>query len=78
METVNVYEAKTRLSKLIDQAASGTDVIIARNGRPVARLTQIVAEKRPIRFGVLKGEVQISNDFDDPLPLDIAAAFEGS
>lgn len=75
METVNIYEAKTRLSRLIDEAASGNDVIIARNGRPVARLTSIVAEKRPIRFGVLKGEVRIGDDFDDPLPPDIAAGF---
>lgn len=77
MEIVNVYDAKTRLSKLIDEAAGGNDVIIARNGRPVARLTRIVAEKQPIRFGVLKGKVHISDDFDAPLPPDVIAGFEG-
>ena len=48
-QTVNIYEAKTKLSKLVDLASSGTDVVIARAGKPVARLTSLKNEKRPVR-----------------------------
>jgi prevent-host-death family protein len=75
--TINIYEAKTRLSKLVDMAASGTDVVIARAGKPVARLTRLKDEKRPIRFGLLEGEGWIAEDFDGPLPDEIQAQFEG-
>jgi prevent-host-death family protein len=74
---VNIYEAKTQLSKLVDQAARGEDVIIARNGKPIARLTTLKQEKLPVRFGLLKGEIWIADDFDAPLPDDILAGFEG-
>jgi prevent-host-death family protein len=72
---VNIYEAKTRLSALIDQAATGQDVIIARAGKPVARLTRL--EERKVRFGGLKGKFKVPDDFDAPLPDSIIAAFEG-
>jgi prevent-host-death family protein len=74
---VNIYEAKTRLSALVDQAAAGQDVIIARAGKPVARLTQLDERKRKIRFGRLKGKFKVPDDFDAPLPASIIAAFEG-
>jgi prevent-host-death family protein len=77
MQTVNIYEAKTQLSKLVDLASSGTDVIIARAGKPMARLTSLKQEKRPIVFGLLEGEGWIADDFNDPLPDDLQAAFEG-
>jgi prevent-host-death family protein len=77
METVNVYEAKTKLSKLLDIAAAGTDVIIARAGKPVARLTSLKEEKQPLVFGLLEGKGWIADDFDDPLPDELQAAFEG-
>lgn len=75
--TVNIYEAKTKLSKLVDTAANGEDVIIARNGKPVARLTSLQQEKLPVRFGLLKGKIWIADDFDAPLPDEILAGFEG-
>lgn len=75
--TVNIYEAKTQLSKLVDVAAEGEDVIIARNGKPIARITALKPEKRQIRFGLLEGKGWIANDFDGPLPDEILAAFEG-
>jgi prevent-host-death family protein len=75
--TVNIYEAKTQLSKLVDQAAKGEDIIIARNGNPVARLTTLNKEKLPVRFGLLKGKIWIADDFDAPLPDDVLAGFEG-
>ncbi len=74
--TVNIYEAKTRFSKLVDQAAAGEDVIIGRRGKPVARLTRLTPQ-RTIRFGLLKGKVRVAADFDAPLPDTLLAAFEG-
>jgi prevent-host-death family protein len=77
VQTVNIYEAKTKLSKLVDLASSGTDVVIARAGKPVARLTTLKKEKRPIVFGLLEGQGWIADDFDAPLPDEILAQFEG-
>lgn len=75
--TVNIYEAKTQLSKLVDKAAEGEDTIIARNGKPVARLTSLKNNKPILRPGSLKGKIWIADDFDAPLPEEILAAFEG-
>lgn len=74
---VNIYEAKTRLSQLVDRAAGGEDIIIARAGKPVAKLSRVTAPAGEIRFGVLKGRVKVAADFDAPLPDDVLAAFEG-
>lgn len=68
MNIVNIYDAKTQLSKLIEEAAAGNDVVIARGGKPVARLTRLAASKRKLKFGVLKGKIKVSADFDAPLP----------
>lgn len=68
--TVNIFEAKTQLSKYVEMAERGEDVIIARAGKPVARLTQLKPEKQPIIFGLMKGKIWIADDFDDPLPED--------
>ena len=77
MKQVNIYEAKTHFSKYIEQVESGQEVIIARGGKQVARLTSIVPRKNPVRFGVLKGKVQVSADFDEMLPEEVLAGFEG-
>ena len=77
MEQVNIYEAKTHFSKYVEQAESGEDVIIARGGKQVARLTSIKAKKNLIRFGVLKGRVRVAADFDDALADEVVAGFEG-
>jgi prevent-host-death family protein len=76
-QTVNIYEAKTQLSKLVDLASNGTDVVIARAGKPVARLTSLRQGKRPLVPGLLEGEGWIADDFNGPLPDDLQAAFEG-
>ena len=76
MESVNIYDAKTRLSQLVDQAASGHDVIVSRNGKPVARITRLESAKRPIKFGVLKSKVTIAADFDAPLSDEVLLGFE--
>jgi prevent-host-death family protein len=75
--TVNISEAKTQLSKLIELAEKGQDVVITRAGKPVVRLTKLEPVKRPIRYGVLKGQIWISDDFDAPLPDKFLKSFEG-
>lgn len=77
ISVVNIYDAKTQLSRLIEEAEAGNDVIIARGGKPVARLTRMVEPKRKLRFGVLKGKIKVAEDFDAPLPSDILAQFSG-
>ena len=78
MPTVNIYEAKTKLSKLVDLAASGTDVVIARAGKPVARLTHLEKKRERLTgLGALEGKGWIADDFDAPLPDEILAQFEG-
>ncbi|MBL8288339.1 MAG: type II toxin-antitoxin system Phd/YefM family antitoxin [Rubrivivax sp.] len=77
METVNIYDAKTRLSQLVDRAAAGEDVVVSRNGKPLVRITRLEAAKRRVRFGVLKGKLRVAADFDAPLPPEVLATFEG-
>lgn len=72
--TLNLYEAKTQLSSLVDQAAAGAEIIIAKNGKPMAKLVAI--KVRPLRKpGRLKGKIWMSKDFDAPMP-DVIEAFE--
>ena len=77
MKKVNIYEAKTRLSELVQEAAAGRDVVIARAGRPVARLTRLVGTTRKRRLGLLNGRFRIPDDFNHPLPDEVLRAFEG-
>ena len=79
MTTVNIHAAKTQLSRLVDQAAAGEEIIIAKAGRPVAKLTALGAgEVRPKRIlGSLAGIAVIPPDFDAPLPDEVLDAFEG-
>ena len=74
--TYNMHEAKTHLSKLAERAAQGEEIVIARNGRPVARLVPM-PERKQRKLGLAKGQIWISDDFDAPLPADIQEAFEG-
>jgi prevent-host-death family protein len=74
MEIANIHEAKSRLSKLIEHALSGEEVIIAKAGQPMVRLVPIRADDSPRVGGQWKGRVRIDEDFD-ALPDDIAAAF---
>ncbi len=77
MTIVNIHAAKTQLSKLIDAASGGEEVIIARAGKPVARLVPIEPAKLPPRrLGGLNGRFNLDG-FDAPLPDDILDAFEG-
>jgi len=75
MEVFNVHEAKTHLSRLLDRVAQGEEVIIAKSGRPVAKLVRVAVEPR--KPGRLKGRIRIDPDFYEPLPEEILAAFRG-
>lgn len=62
---MNVYEAKTHLSKLLDEVEAGDEIVIARNGRPVARLVPLQRARRERVPGSLQGKIWIADDFDD-------------
>ncbi|MFC4168508.1 type II toxin-antitoxin system Phd/YefM family antitoxin [Teichococcus aestuarii] len=78
MQTVNIHAAKTHLSRLVDAAAAGEEILIARAGRPVARLVPLEeAPARPRRrLGRLAGQLSIPADFDAPLPEEVLSGFE--
>ena len=71
MKTVNPYDAKTHLSRFVEQAAAGEEIVIAKAGRPRARLVPFHSHDRPRRPGIWKGRVWIADDFDEPLPVDL-------
>jgi prevent-host-death family protein len=75
MKTINIHAAKTHLSALVEEAAEGEEIVIAKAGKPVARL--VALEKPDFRktFGMLKGKIRISGDFDEPLPPEILKGF---
>lgn len=74
MQNANIHDAKANLSQLVDAAMSGEEVVISKGGKPAVRLVPV---KPVLRFGILRGQIRISDDFDAPLPDDILAAFEG-
>jgi prevent-host-death family protein len=76
MQTINIHEARTHLFWLVDAAALGEEIVIARDGKPVARLLPVQHNRVPRRFGALKGKVNLADDFDAPLPDDLIAVFE--
>jgi prevent-host-death family protein len=74
---VNIHEAKTHLSRLVERAADGEEIVIAKAGKPMAKLVPIVRPSKPRVPGLSRGLIVIHDDFDDPLPEDVAAAFRG-
>jgi prevent-host-death family protein len=78
MKQINLYKAKTELSSLVDKASKGESFVIAKSGIPLAKLVPLHEEKKKkIKFGTMKGEFVVPDDFDDPLPKEILDAFEG-
>lgn len=65
MTIANMYEAKTHLSKLIKKALQGEEVILAKSGKPLVKLVPAKVEKKDIKFGLMKGKIQMSEDFGD-------------
>jgi prevent-host-death family protein len=72
---VNIHEAKTHLSKLVEDAARGDEIIIAKAGKPVARLVPVDRASTPRLRGLLKDKIWIADDFDAPLPPEILRSF---
>jgi prevent-host-death family protein len=77
MRMVNIHSAKTHLSRLVAEVAAGEEIVIAKAGKPVARLVPFEPRREPRQPGLLKGQIWISEDFEDPLPEEIMAAFRG-
>lgn len=77
MEKVNVHDAKTHFSRLLDRAERGEEFVIAKAGRPVARLGPLVRRGKKRRLGLLDGKFRIPDHFNDALPEAVLAAFEG-
>lgn len=77
MQTVNIHEAKTQFSKLIEAVAHGEEIVIAKAGKPAAKLVPVQTQKPIRKPGALKDKIKIADDFDAPLPDDLQAAFEG-
>ncbi len=78
MDVVNTHDAKTHLSQLLDRVANGEEIVIAKAGKPVARLVGFRSEDRKRTGGQWKGLVRMGDDFDDPLPKEIAEPFGAS
>jgi prevent-host-death family protein len=72
---VNIHEAKTQLSKLVDRAAKGESFIIAKAGKPLVKVAALDSPKKPKRLGFLKGEFEVPDDFDRMFEKEIAAMF---
>jgi prevent-host-death family protein len=79
MHTINIHEAKTHLSRLVEQVAAGAEIVIAKAGRPVARLVPLVETTRePRKLGILAGKYEVPNDIDALFVADIEGMFYGS
>ena len=76
MKTVNVQEAKTHLSRLLEEAAAGEDIVIAKAGKPYVRLVPCLPEQSPRPLGGWEGKVWIADDFDET-PEEVIRLFEG-
>jgi prevent-host-death family protein len=74
MKAVNIHAAKTHLSRLVDEAAAGADIVIAKAGKPIVRLAPVTRGRRRAGFGATKGKIRMTASFDSPLPAAIARA----
>lgn len=77
MQTINIHEAKTHLSRLVDEVVAGNEVVIAKAGKPMAKLIPFVPAAGKRKLGLLAGRLSVPADFDAPLPEDVLASFEG-
>ena len=77
MDSVNIHQAKTHLSRLVERAAAGEEIIIAKAGKPMAKLVPLAPDRTPRKLGSMRGKIWMADDFDDT-PEEIIALFEGS
>jgi prevent-host-death family protein len=76
MRKVNIHEAKTHLSRLVEDVAGGEEIVIARAGKPVARLVAAKTVRKKRVLGFMAGKLRIPKDFDAPLPAEVIDDFE--
>ena len=77
MRTVNISQAKSHLSRLVEEAAGGEEIVIAKHNRPMARLVALETSARPRKPGGWEGQVWMAEDFDAPLPKELETGFYG-
>ncbi len=78
MDKVNIHQAQTHFSRLLEQVAEGGEVVIAKAGKPVARLVPYTTTRRARRPGMMRGKIRIKADFDAPLPKSLLDRFDDS
>jgi prevent-host-death family protein len=76
MRTINIHAAKTHLSRLVQEAAAGEEIVIAKAGRPIARLCPLAVPKPRRKLGILDGKIQLPDDFDTMCEEEIRHLFE--
>jgi prevent-host-death family protein len=72
---INIHEAKTHLSRIVEEVAAGKEVIIAKAGVPMVKIVPLSQKRPPLKYGLLKGRIRVSNDFDAPLPASVLKDF---
>ena len=77
MNQVNIHQAKTQFSRLVERVAAGEEIIIAKSGKPIARLVPYAPKRAVRRPGAMRGKIRIKKDFDAPLPKELLDSFEG-
>lgn len=77
MNKINIHQAKTHLSRLVDRAAGGEEIVIAKAGKPLARLVPYIKSSQPRRPGSMRDKIRVKKNFDQPLPKKLLASFEG-
>lgn len=76
MQKLNIYEVKTHLSKLVEQAHNGETIIIAKSGKPWAKIIPFDTPKKQFKFGTMEGKIKLSDNFNEPLPAEMLDLFE--
>ena len=77
MRQVNIHEAKTHLSRLVEDVAAGEEIVIAKAGKPIAKLVPLSYDLEPRHLGSMRGKIWLADDFDQPLPPTVLAGFHG-
>jgi prevent-host-death family protein len=77
MKSVNIHEAKTHLSRLVERVQAGEEIVIAKAGRPAARLVPIEGARKPVKIGGLKARAPVPDDFNTMFEKEIEALFAG-
>ncbi|MSO99346.1 MAG: type II toxin-antitoxin system Phd/YefM family antitoxin [Rhodospirillaceae bacterium] len=77
MAVINVHEAKTHLSRLLERVRAGEEIILGKSGKPIAKIVPYTPQAEPRKPGIAKGKIWIADNFDDPLPEDIMKVFRG-